>query len=152
MKDSYSFDIDQAGLDVSFDAHRGAYERIFARLGIPAFGVEASNGTMGGSDSVEFMCPSKAGEDPWRPVPGLRLRGEPGEGDLGAAGDRLTRRLTRRPPRRARLDTPGVRTIEDLATGTAWPLTGRSRRWCRSSTASSRWCCCAATTRCPTRS
>ena len=66
MKDSYSFDIDQAGLDVSFDAHRSAYERIFARLGIPAFGVEASNGTMGGSDSVEFMCPSEAGEDSWR--------------------------------------------------------------------------------------
>ena len=63
MKDSYSFDLDQAGLDASFEAHRGAYERIFARLGIPAFPVEASNGTMGGSDSMEFMCPSPAGED-----------------------------------------------------------------------------------------
>ncbi len=63
MKDSYSFDIDEAGLDKSFDAHRAAYERIFARLGIPAIAVEASNGTMGGSDSIEFMCPSEAGED-----------------------------------------------------------------------------------------
>ena len=63
MKDSYSFDLDEAGLDKSFDAHRGAYERIFARLGIPAIAVEASNGTMGGSDSIEFMCPSPAGED-----------------------------------------------------------------------------------------
>ncbi len=63
MKDSYSFDIDEAGLDVSFQAHRGAYERIFARLGIPAIAVEASSGNMGGSDSVEFMCPSDAGED-----------------------------------------------------------------------------------------
>src|SRR5271165_3734385 len=63
MKDSYSFDIDQAGLDKSFDAHRAAYEKIFARLGIPVIAVEASNGTMGGSDSVEFMCPSEAGED-----------------------------------------------------------------------------------------
>src|SRR5258706_123020 len=52
MKDSYSFDIDEAGLDVSFEAHRGAYERIFERLGIPAIGVEASSGNMGGSDSV----------------------------------------------------------------------------------------------------
>src|ERR1051326_6545444 len=62
MKDSYSFDIDEAGLDKSFDAHRGAYERIFARLGIPAIGVEASSGNMGGKDSVEFMCPAQAGE------------------------------------------------------------------------------------------
>src|SRR2546430_1715782 len=60
MKDSYSFDVDQAGLDRSFDRHQRAYERIFARLGIPAIAVEASNGTMGGSDSVEFMCPSAA--------------------------------------------------------------------------------------------
>jgi prolyl-tRNA synthetase family II len=63
MKDSYSFDLDEAGLDASFEAHRGAYERIFARLGIPAIAVEASSGNMGGSDSIEFMCPSDAGED-----------------------------------------------------------------------------------------
>jgi prolyl-tRNA synthetase family II len=63
MKDSYSFDIDEAGLDVSFEAHRAAYERIFARLGIPAIAVEASSGNMGGSDSIEFMCPTPAGED-----------------------------------------------------------------------------------------
>ncbi|HEX7993076.1 MAG TPA: aminoacyl--tRNA ligase-related protein, partial [Streptosporangiaceae bacterium] len=63
MKDSYSFDVDEAGLDASFEAHRGAYERIFARLGIPAIAVEASSGNMGGSDSVEFMCPAEAGED-----------------------------------------------------------------------------------------
>ena len=63
MKDSYSFDIDEAGLDKSFEAHRAAYERIFDRLGIPAIAVEASNGTMGGNDSIEFMCPSDAGED-----------------------------------------------------------------------------------------
>src|SRR5215472_16201795 len=63
MKDSYSFDLDEDGLDKSFNAHRGAYERIFARLGIPAIAAEASNGTMGGKDSLEFMCPSQAGED-----------------------------------------------------------------------------------------
>src|SRR5258706_501672 len=63
MKDSYSFDVDEAGLDASFEVHRGAYERIFARLGIPAIAVEASSGNMGGSDSIEFMCPSEAGED-----------------------------------------------------------------------------------------
>ena len=63
MKDSYSFDLDGAGLDAAFDRHRAAYLRIFARLGIPAIPVEASSGAMGGKDSVEFMCPSDAGED-----------------------------------------------------------------------------------------
>ncbi len=63
MKDSYSFDVDQAGLDAQFDAHDAAYRTIFARLGVPAFGVEASSGAMGGNDSVEFMTPSDAGED-----------------------------------------------------------------------------------------
>ena len=52
MKDSYSFDIDQAGLDRSFDLHHGAYVRIFERLGLPAIPVEASSGAMGGSGST----------------------------------------------------------------------------------------------------
>jgi prolyl-tRNA synthetase len=63
MKDSYSFDIDPAGLDVSFDLHYEAYRRIFERLGLAAVAVEASSGAMGGSDSVEFMVRSDAGED-----------------------------------------------------------------------------------------
>ena len=63
MKDSYSFDLDEAGLDRAFDLHHAAYTRIFARLGIPAIPVQASSGSMGGSTSVEFMCPSDAGED-----------------------------------------------------------------------------------------
>jgi prolyl-tRNA synthetase len=63
MKDSYSFDLDAAGLDRSFDLHHEAYRRSFARLGIPAVPVQASSGSMGGSASVEFMCPSDAGED-----------------------------------------------------------------------------------------
>ncbi|BAJ29579.1 MULTISPECIES: proline--tRNA ligase [Kitasatospora] len=63
MKDSYSFDLDEAGMARSFEAHRLAYLRIFERLGLPAFGVRASSGAMGGSGSVEFMSPSAAGED-----------------------------------------------------------------------------------------
>ncbi|WP_431681357.1 proline--tRNA ligase [Kitasatospora sp. KL5] len=63
MKDSYSFDLDQAGLDRSFDLHHEAYTRIFARLGVPAIPVQASSGSMGGSASVEFMSPTGAGED-----------------------------------------------------------------------------------------
>jgi prolyl-tRNA synthetase len=63
MKDAYSFDVDQAGLDASFEACHQAYVRIFERLGIPAIPVQASSGSMGGSTSIEFMCPSEAGED-----------------------------------------------------------------------------------------
>ncbi len=63
MKDSYSFDLDDAGLDVSFDAHHDAYQRIFRRLDLDALPVEASSGAMGGSASIEFMVESSAGED-----------------------------------------------------------------------------------------
>ena len=63
MKDSYSLDIDDAGLDRAFDLHHAAYTRIFERMGLPAIAVEASSGAMGGSASVEFMVPSDAGED-----------------------------------------------------------------------------------------
>ncbi|MDE0652734.1 MAG: proline--tRNA ligase [bacterium] len=63
MKDSYSLDIDDAGLDHAFDLHHKAYTRIFERMGLPAIAVEASSGAMGGSASVEFMVPSAAGED-----------------------------------------------------------------------------------------
>ncbi|NUR29850.1 MAG: proline--tRNA ligase, partial [Catenulispora sp.] len=63
MKDAYSFDVDQAGLDRSFERNHGAYTRIFRRLRIPAIPVQASSGSMGGSTSIEFMSPTEAGED-----------------------------------------------------------------------------------------
>jgi len=63
MKDAYSFDIDEAGLDASFNAYRKAYIQIFKHLSLPAVPVEASSGAMGGSGSNEFMVPSVAGED-----------------------------------------------------------------------------------------
>ena len=63
MKDSYSFDLDQAGLDESFTSHHDAYVKIFEQLGIVALPVQASSGSMGGSASIEFMVPSPAGED-----------------------------------------------------------------------------------------
>jgi prolyl-tRNA synthetase len=110
MKDSYSFDIDEAGLDVSFDAHKAAYERIFARLGIPAIGVEASNGTMGGTDSIEFMCPSKAGEDQVATCPNCGYAA-----NLEKATSALPPITDDKADAPTRLDTPGVRTIEDLA-------------------------------------
>ncbi len=63
MKDSYSLDIDEAGLDVQFERHRTAYTNIFTRIGVEPIAVEASSGMMGGSGSVEFMVRSDAGED-----------------------------------------------------------------------------------------
>jgi len=63
MKDSYSFDRDEAGLDVSFEAHRGAYERIFERCGLETFGVQAESGMMGGSESFDYLAPSGSGEN-----------------------------------------------------------------------------------------
>ncbi|MFB9166119.1 MULTISPECIES: proline--tRNA ligase [Arthrobacter] len=63
MKDSYSFDIDDAGLDASYMAHRGAYLRIFERLGLEIIPVAATAGAMGGSRSEEFLHPMAIGED-----------------------------------------------------------------------------------------
>ncbi|MDD6793881.1 MAG: proline--tRNA ligase [Clostridiaceae bacterium] len=63
MKDAYSFDKDQAGLDVSFDKMHDAYVRIFNRCGLDAKGVEADSGAIGGSNSMEFMVKSEVGED-----------------------------------------------------------------------------------------
>ena len=63
MKDSYSFDIDDQGLQVSYDRHRVAYQRTFERLGMPYVIVSAMSGAMGGSVSEEFLAPLDVGED-----------------------------------------------------------------------------------------
>ncbi len=63
MKDSYSFDLDAAGLDKSFDLHDAVYRRIFSRCGLKFVAVEADSGAMGGSQSQEFMVYTDAGED-----------------------------------------------------------------------------------------
>jgi prolyl-tRNA synthetase len=113
MKDSYSLDIDPAGLDVQFERHYGAYLRIFSRLGMYAVPVDASSGVMGGTESVEFMVSSAAGEDEIVRCP---------KGDYAANIEKATSGLldlsddpwTGEPEKFA---TPGVRTIADLAAG-----------------------------------
>ena len=114
MKDSYSLDIDDAGLDHAFDLHHKAYTRIFERLGLPAIAVEASSGAMGGSASVEFMVPSGAGEDDI-----VRC------GDCGYAAN-VERAVAVVPPVDdppggvlERFATPGIRTIAALAAAEA---------------------------------
>ena len=63
MKDSYSFDMDKEGLDKSFDLHDAVYRKIFTRCGLKFVAVEADSGSMGGSQSQEFMVYTDAGED-----------------------------------------------------------------------------------------
>ncbi|NLE99259.1 MAG: proline--tRNA ligase, partial [Propionibacterium sp.] len=70
MKDSYSFDVDDAGLDASYRAHREAYEKIFDRLGFEYVIVSATAGAMGGSESEEFLAVSPVGEDTFAHSPG----------------------------------------------------------------------------------
>jgi prolyl-tRNA synthetase len=114
MKDSYSFDLDAAGLDASFLAHRDAYVRIFERLGIPAVPADASSGAMGGSTSTEFICPSPSGEDLIVRCPecGYAANIEKAMSRLAAVDDSERAGLPAAPEPFA---TPGVRTIEDLA-------------------------------------
>jgi len=115
MKDSYSFDLDAAGLDKSFEAHHQAYTRIFERLGIPAIPVDASSGAMGGTGSTEFMCPSEIGEDDivYSRECGYAANREKATSRLPQADPMADAALAKDAPEP--FDTPGVRTIEDLA-------------------------------------
>jgi prolyl-tRNA synthetase len=70
MKDSYSFDLDEAGLAKSYEAHREAYQRIFDRVGVDYRIVAAFSGAMGGSESEEFLAPAAVGEDAFVSCPG----------------------------------------------------------------------------------
>ncbi|MFD2025536.1 proline--tRNA ligase [Promicromonospora aerolata] len=70
MKDSYSFDVKDEGLEVSYQKHRDAYEKIFQRLGLEYVIVSAMSGAMGGSRSEEFLSPSAIGEDTYVRSPG----------------------------------------------------------------------------------
>ena len=112
MKDSYTFDIDEAGLDKQFAAHDAAYRRIFERLQIPAFGVQASSGAMGGNSSIEFMTPSDAGEDDV-----ARCASCGYSANIEKATSRVVEIEDDAPPAAPEMfDTPGVRTIAALET------------------------------------
>src|SRR6266567_6809266 len=111
MKDGYSFDRDEAGLDVSFRKHSEAYKRIFERCGVEAHEVAAESGIMGGSGSRDFLAPSGSGEN-------TLVTCE--NGDF-AADIEVARTMPRPPDFPERLDrpeeveTPGTTTIEALA-------------------------------------
>jgi len=111
MKDAYSFDRDEEGLERSFRLQEGAYHRIFERCGLEFHAVEAESGMMGGSESVDFLAPSEAGEN-------TLVTCENGD---YAADLEIARGVPRSPEFPAPLaapeevETPGITTIEALA-------------------------------------
>jgi prolyl-tRNA synthetase len=112
MKDAYSFDVDTAGLDKSFEDQREAYQRIFDRCGLKYVIVEASSGAMGGSASNEFMVKTEAGEDLIAICEncGYAANLEKATSRIAAVSDEGG------PASPEEFPTPGVRTIEDLTT------------------------------------
>jgi prolyl-tRNA synthetase len=112
MKDAYTFDVDWEGLDKSFIDQREAYKKIFTRSGIQFSIVEASSGSMGGTESNEFVARTDAGED---------LIASCSICDYAANLEKATSRLATiedetGPAAPEEFPTPGVRTIEDLTT------------------------------------
>ena len=110
MKDAYSFDIGQEGLDVTYQRMREAYRNIFRRCGLPTIEVEADSGAIGGKDSHEFIMPAQSGED-------VILYCE--ASGYAANVERATSIITPAPegePLPLELvDTPGIATIANLA-------------------------------------
>jgi len=113
MKDSYSFDIDAAGLDVSYQKHHDAYCRIFERCGLKFVVVHADSGAMGGSGSQEFMVYTDAGEDLVASCSecGYAANIEKATSKLDAVAD-LAPSGDGKPEL---VHTPGQKTIEDVA-------------------------------------
>ena len=111
MKDSYSFDLDEAGLDTAFDVHHEAYLRIFGRLDLEVMAVQASSGAMGGDASIEFMVASPVGEDDVARCNacGYRANVERARASVPPIDDPPSLEAPERFP------TPGVRTIDELA-------------------------------------
>ncbi len=124
MKDSYSFDIDEAGLDASYAKHRGAYQRIFDRLGLDYVIVAAEAGAMGGSRSEEFLHPCEIGEDTFvRSAGGYAANVEavatpvPGEQDASGIGPAHVE------------DTPDTPTIDTLVAAANQIAPRQDRPW-----------------------
>jgi prolyl-tRNA synthetase len=109
MKDSYSFDIDDAGLARSYQAHRDAYERIFTRLGLSYRIVSAVSGSMGGSASEEFLAPTPAGEDTFVDCSSCEYAANVEAAEIAAPPARGGSH-----PAAQEVDTPGTPTIATL--------------------------------------
>ena len=113
MKDAYSFDIDAAGLDVSYKKHYDTYCRIFDRCGLKYMVVEADSGAMGGKESHEFMVRTPAGEDQIVSCDGCSYAA-----NMEKAGSKLEAVEDLKPEgdgKPLEVHTPGQKTIEDVA-------------------------------------
>ena len=110
MKDSYSLDRDEKGLDYSYELHRQAYERIFERCGLDYFIVGASSGLMGGSQSQEFMFESTSGEDEVARCDACGYAGnmEVATSDVAPVKGGEAGAMTD-------VETPGMRTVEEVS-------------------------------------
>jgi prolyl-tRNA synthetase len=111
MKDSYTFDADEAGLDAAFARHEQAYTRIFERCGLEAYLVVAESGVMGGKESKDFLAPTGSGENEL-------MRCENGDYFADAEAARGAPPPAELPPvldAPEAVETPGVGTIEELA-------------------------------------
>ena len=106
MKDSYTFDRDEEGLQVGYDLHAGAYERIFERCGLEFYAVESDVGMMGGSMAHEYMAPCAAGENDVALAPGYAANVEIASADAQPV-EHTTLSGTH--------STPGATTIEAVA-------------------------------------
>jgi prolyl-tRNA synthetase len=109
MKDAYSFDRDEAGLDRSYQLQAGAYERIFERCGLRFYAVESDVGMMGGSAAHEFMAPCAAGENEVALAPGYAANVE-----IASAVARPVE-LPEALPEPRRVATPGLTTVDAVA-------------------------------------
>jgi prolyl-tRNA synthetase len=113
MKDSYSFDVDDAGLDVSYQKHRKAYCQIFDRCGLNYLIIEAHSGAMGGTQSEEFMVYTPAGEDQVVSCAKCKYAA-----NLEKATSKLDQVADLAPEGNGKpleVHTPGQKTIEDVA-------------------------------------
>ena len=109
MKDSYSFDIDDAGLDVSYQKHRDAYIKTFDRLGMKYNIVRAVSGAMGGSKSEEFLAPCPTGEDTYVLCPSCGFAA-----NVEAMVTKVDSVDSSTTPALEEMDTPNTPTIDSL--------------------------------------
>ncbi len=114
MKDCYSFDRDEAGLEVQYEAHRGAYRRIYDRAGLEWFECEADVGMMGGTVAHEYMAPCGAGEDEVVLASGYAANREVASADAQAVDLPAD-------PELVAVDTPGRTTVDAVAAALGLP-------------------------------
>ena len=112
MKDLYSFDADEEGMEVSYQKMLRAYRNIFSRCGLPSLEVEADSGAIGGKDSHEFILPAASGEDQVLRCPSC---GYAANQERASSAKPVPEASAEEPLALERVATPGVKSIEELS-------------------------------------